>query len=178
MKKGPVQVHTCYSVDLGEPRPKTYKELKADTPKKYRKLLKERIIAGHIPVCMCRMTLSHSEAEGLVKKGFARYIVGYDRPKPYEDQNRICMTGIALATPRAETIDRTHLERAYVDGDLMEQARINEYGILNRETLLALVTQVPQDEFDAKEKTDYGIPVINWNTYEGRTPGGYAGGQR
>jgi hypothetical protein len=107
----PVKVHTCYSIELGEPRP---------------------------VICKCRELVCVEEAEDRIKKGLARWTVGYDRPKPYEDGSQICMTGRMKRTPRGATIEKAHMERAYLfGGDKEERIRIETYGLL---TLLARVS--------------------------------------
>lgn len=77
-------------------------------------------------------------------------------------RDKVCMLdGSAQRTPRAATIDKAHIERAYAsDHGLEEQARIEAYGQLNRETILALVRAVPAGEFDECEARDYGVPVV------------------
>jgi hypothetical protein len=147
-----VKVHTCYSIELSEPRP---------------------------VICKCRELISAQDAEDRIKKGMARWAVGYDRPKPYEDGSQICMTGRTKKTPRGATIEKAHMERAYIDGDKEEQLRIETYGLL---TLLARISvgkvikgfgTEPQDG----RETDWGRSWLVDFTDQ-RTVGGYAIGSR
>lgn len=131
-----VKVHTCYSIEMNEPRP--------------------------VP-CECRKLVSVSEADDMVRKGMAQYVVGYDRPKLYEDGSQVCMTGRLKRTPRGATIEKAHMERAYLfGGDLEERYRIEMYGFL---TLMARIsvgkTFVPfgTEPAGGREK-DYGRPVL------------------
>lgn len=147
MKKD-VRVHKCYSIDLSEPRP---------------------------VACKCRWTVSVKEAEDMVKKGTAEWVVGYDRPKPYQDGGQICLTGRMLRTPRGATIEKAHIERAYLfGGNPDERLRIEIYGLL---TLLARVsvgkTYVAlKAEPEGGRENDWGRSVFASSTDE-RTPGGH-----
>lgn len=135
MKKD-VKVHKCYSIEFGEPRP-----------------------IG----CKCRWTVSVKEAEDMVKKGTADWVVGYDRPKPYQDGGQICLTGRMLRTPRGATIEKAHIERAYLfGGNDEEKARIEIYGLM---TLLARVSvgknyeRLKSEPIDGREK-DWGRAIL------------------
>jgi hypothetical protein len=134
VRKSGVEVHTCYSIELSEPRP---------------------------IVCACRKIVSIHVAKKLVKEGSAEWVVGYDRPKPYHDGGKICMVGRSKCTPRGATIEKAHIERAYVKGDLEEQIRINEYGKMSIEVITALIKQVPADKFDAHFKAQWGRPAFS-----------------
>lgn len=131
-----VRVHTCYSIELGEPRP-----------------------IG----CKCREYVSVEEAENRIKKGAARWVVGYDRPKPYEDGSQICMTGRTKKTPRGATIEKAHIERAYVDGDAEEQRRIETYGLLTLLTRLSCGKTLKRHEIEPPgRETDWGRPILTF----------------
>lgn len=144
MIKGVVEVHSCYCIELGEPRP--------------------------VP-CACRKIVSTAKAKELVKLGGAEWVIGYDKAKPYHDGGKICLTGRMNQTPRAATIDDVHIERAYVDGYLEEKARIEEYGTLTRETRSAITKYVPEEEFLVGYWNDWGIPVLQF-VEDNRTLGG------
>lgn len=144
MVKGVVEVHSCYCIELGEPRP---------------------------ILCACRKIVSIAKANELVKLGGAEWVIGYDRLKPYHDGGKICLTGRMNQTPRAATIDDVHIERAYVDGYLEEKVRIDEYGRLSVEVITSLTKEVPEEEFQKKKDADWGIPVLQF-IGENRTQGG------
>ena len=142
--KGVVEVHSCYCIELGEPRPL---------------------------LCACRKIVSRAKANEMVKLGGAEWVIGYDRVKPYREGGKICLTGRMNQTPRAATIDGVHIERAYVDGYSEEKARIEEYGRLNYDELAYLFVAVPEADFQKKKDADWGIPVLQF-TEDNRTFGG------
>ena len=145
MKKD-VRVHKCYSIELGEPRPIS---------------------------CKCRLTVSVEEAENMVKKGTAEWVVGYDRPKAYQDGGQVCFTGKMLRTPRGATIEKAHIERAYLfGGNEEERKRIEIYGLL---TLLARVSvgkkyEALKIEPEGGRENEWGRPILIFG--DERTPGG------
>jgi hypothetical protein len=136
-----VSVHTCFSVDLGEELPS---------------------------LCACRRKITLHQAKRWVQTGLAEWIsVG---KRTFHD--KICMiNGSAQRTPRAATIDKAHIERAFVDGNLEEVVRIQTYGQINKEELAKLVRLVPSYEFDKGLEQDYGIPVL-YIPSNARTAGG------
>lgn len=136
-----VTVHTCFSVELGEELPS---------------------------MCACRRKITLHQAKRWVSTGLAEWIsVG---KRTFHD--KVCMVnGSAQRTPRAATIDRTHIQRAFVDGNLEEIARIQTYGEINKEELAKLIRVVPSYEFDKGFKEDYGIPVL-YIPSNARTAGG------
>ena len=144
MVKGVVEVHSCYNIELGDPRP---------------------------TVCACRRIVSIATANKMVKTGAAEWVVGYDRPKPYHDGGKICLTGRTAKTPRCATIEKAHIERAYVDNDLEEKTRIDEYGLLTLSVRLEIMKAIPEDEFLEGRETDWGIPVLQF-IEDNRTLGG------
>lgn len=157
-----VQVHVCYAIELSEQKPNK---------------------------CQCRMWVTRDQAEDMVCSGLARYVVRYERSKPYEDDRQICLVGKAKKTPRCATIEKTHMERAYLDGDLEDQARVNAYGML---TLLARIQvgkarviirdgaqrAVPnfvEHNFEPEggREKDFGVPIFFF-TEDNRTEGGHS----
>src|SRR5271154_5672664 len=94
--KKTVAVHTCFSVELAEALPS---------------------------LCACRRKITLHQAKRWVRTGLAEWIsVG---KRTYHD--KICMiNGSAQRTPRAATIDKAHIERAYTsDHGLEERVRID-----------------------------------------------------
>lgn len=145
-----VRVHTCYSMELSEPQPEK---------------------------CVCREFVTVDEAEDRVRRGLANYVIRFDKGKPYEDLNQLCMTGRHLQTPRTATIEKAHIERAYVAGDLQERIRIEIYGL---ETLLARVrigkdkTIIPlRQEPEGGREHDYGRAVFGGIGRDERTRGNW-----
>lgn len=105
-------------------------------------------------LCACRQTVPVRTAQMMVNHGEAEWI-------PHTDQTKVCLVdGIKRRTPRTATIDSKHIERAYVIGDLEEKHRINEYNRLTVEMLRTLIRQVPAAEYDAAEKSDWGISIL------------------
>lgn len=133
IEKG-IRVHTCYNADLVEKPPDK---------------------------CSCRKFVTRAVAEEFIGEGLATYLTGYDRPKLYTDLKQICMIGRRKRTPRASTIERPHLERAYLfGGDQEERLRIEEYGALTKATWDELIVFVDADEFDKQKELDYGISIL------------------
>lgn len=129
-----IRVHTCYNADLVEKPPDT---------------------------CSCRKFVTRVVAEGFIGEGLATYLTGYDRPKLYTDLKQICMIGRHKRTPRAATIEKAHMEKAYLfGGDQEERIRIEEYGALTKETWEGLVVFVDADWFDKQKELDYGVSVL------------------
>lgn len=130
-----VKIHTCYSIEKGEPRPAQ---------------------------CKCRRFITAAEADDMLRKGQAEFVIGFDRPKAYQDGSQMCMTGRTKQTPRGATIEKAHIERAYVYEDLEEQLRIEWYGFL---TLMSRVSVGPkfvalQFESQWGREHDYGRPIL------------------
>lgn len=89
------------------------------------------------------------------------------------DHRHACLIGgMARRTPRSATIDDKHIERAYVECDLEEKTRINEYGKLNSDFIKSLRLFVQATKFDEIKKQNIDIPVIQ-NNDDNRTVGGF-----
>jgi hypothetical protein len=60
---------------------------------------------------------------------------------------------------KSPTIEKAHIERAYVDGNITDQSRIESYGVSNKEFLISLISGF-EPEDDASKGTgrryDYG----------------------
>ena len=120
-----VLTHTCYSIERGDLKPK---------------------------VCACRKRVSRLKAKLMVIDGLAEYVLMYDKQNIYHSPNEICIIERKKSTPRAATIERAHIERAYLDGDLQEQERIKVYGEMQREFFTSLTNLYDNDEWAAAEK--------------------------
>jgi hypothetical protein len=79
------KVHHCFSQELNEPQPKK---------------------------CKCRKFISKEFAGQLVQDGVADWIIKYPEGISTHD---IIMKGIVGKTPRAQTIEKAHMQR-YIDG--------------------------------------------------------------
>lgn len=169
MSLRPSLVHHCHSQNLNEPRPAK---------------------------CRCRYRVTTEQAKKLVEEGLASYLIvdwktdsagqsvpvtswnlvwGSKQEDSVEDLEKV-RSAFALKTPRVQTIEKAHMERAYVGtkefpkGSPLEQERINEWGRLAQEVISDLtVTYWPElnDPFEGK-------PVFYFIGYEPRTKGGYA----
>ena len=142
-KKGlvKVRVHTCFSPEVGERLPS---------------------------VCACNVFVSQYRARRWVATGRAVKVFINKRNSP----GNICQIGgSSIRTPRCATIEKAHIERAYVKGDLEEKVRIDEYGQLTKAAWTDLIHFVDPIEFDKREREDYGIPVVS-TPGDGRTAGG------
>jgi hypothetical protein len=62
-------------------------------------------------------------------------------------KKEISRTAIAKRTPRVATIEKAHMERAYVSGDKEEQERIAAYGESNLEFLNSLIAPFREDPY-------------------------------
>jgi hypothetical protein len=140
--KKTVSVHTCFSLDLGEELPS---------------------------LCACRRKITLFQAKRWVRTGLSEWIAVGKRT--FHD--KICMiNGSAQRTPRAATIDKAHIERAYTsDHGLEDRVRIETYGQINKEELAKLVRVVPSYEFDDGFDLDYGRSIL-YIPGDCRTPGG------
>lgn len=142
-----VIVHKCYSADLGDPMP----------PKRSPR----RGYSGRI--CRCKELISDTTAEQWVDEGQALWV----------GKGQIAFTGRVKKTPRGATIEKAHIERAYIDKDEEEVARIEEYGII---TLLSRI-RIGRYYVTLKEEpvggrdTDWGRPLFSRLADE-RTSGG------
>lgn len=136
-----VRVHTCFSIEIGDPLPS---------------------------ICACRRFITLHQAKRWVACGLADWVsVG---KRTFHD--KICIIGgSALRTPRGATIDRTHIERAFVQGKLEEVARIEAYGEINKEAIRALTVFVDPIKFDKDFREEWGRAIL-WTFGEDRTAGG------
>jgi hypothetical protein len=109
-------------------------------------------------VCACRRDIMRHQADRWVSTGMAVWISIGKR----HFRDKICMLdGSSQRTPRAATIDKAHIERAYAsDHGLEEQARIEAYGEMSQQVLLAMVRVVPAWKCDEDEAKDFGVPVV------------------
>ncbi len=140
-----VLVHTCYNADLVEAPPKD---------------------------CSCRKFITREVAEALITSGLAVYVTRYDRPRLYTDMKQVCMIARHKRTPRASTIERPHIERAYLfGGNIEEQIRIKEYGLLTQIAWNDLVVFIDEYLFYEQMRLNRDIPVLSFPGDEGTNYG-------
>jgi len=108
--------------------------------------------------CRCSYRVSLVDAEKLVKNGIADYLIidwRYNEEKktffPAPNNNLVwggkqaedlglVKSSYAAKTPRVQTIEKAHIERAYVDGKQPDIDRIEEWGRLSHEVVADLTT--------------------------------------
>jgi hypothetical protein len=140
-KTGLIKVHSCYSIELGDPLP---------------------------AVCACNRWIHKHVADRWLEVGLASRVTINGRVV----KDQICIVGgSALRTPRAATIDRAHIFRAFVDRDIEEIARIEAYGETNKEFLESITILVDPIEFDKGDREEWGRSIL-WTFGEDRTAGG------
>jgi hypothetical protein len=144
-----VRLHTCFDMEFGE------------------KL--ERI-------CACAQYRTPYVAAQMVKRGQALTIVdNQGRVLPYDIYQ---VGGMNRRTPRAATIDNKHIIRAYINGQLEDQIRIDVYGQMNKAMLDSLIVKVPDEgDFRLKPWKDpnrhsrvflaWGICIENFKEHKG-----------
>lgn len=76
-------------------------------------------------MCACNIYKTVKEAQGMVGRNEAEWV------KSTDHRDACLIAGMARRTPRSATIDAKHIQRAFVDGDIEEKHRIEEYGVLN-----------------------------------------------
>jgi hypothetical protein len=94
-------VHSCYSADLGEPRPKK---------------------------CTCHKLVTKEQAIELVKNGTADWVINYDHEFPMPTWN-VVLRGRAKQTPRSHTLEAAHIQRGLERQDqLAEELWLSDEG--------------------------------------------------
>ena len=162
-------IHHCFDQAAGSPRPKK---------------------------CRCRYRVTSEQAKKLVEEGLASYLIvdwkkdsaGQSVPvtswnlvwgSKHEDKDEeleAVRSAFALKTPRVQTIEKAHMERAYIGtkefpkGSPIEIERINEWGRLAQQVISDLTVEIAPDFIDPFE----GKPVFYFIGYEPRTKGGYS----
>lgn len=137
MKFKPVLIHACFDQRLGEQRPAE---------------------------CNCRYRISNDEAKDFVAQGRADWVIldwrnGFPveganlvwgaRPTKEEMEGTVS-SAFALKTPRVQTIEKAHIERAYVNGKQEDLDRINAWGELAREVIAELIKPWRDDPFEGR----------------------------
>lgn len=125
--------------------------------------------------CRCSFRVTKEEAEALIANGIAQPLITewrfnaekrvfFPAPNPnlvwggkQAEDLGLVRAAFAAKTPRVQTIEKAHIERAYIDGKQEDVERIEEWGRLARQVLeLVTVEYVgePRDPFK-------GCPVLS-----------------
>lgn len=86
-------VHSCYSAELGEPRPKK---------------------------CKCRKLITKDQAIEWVKQGIAEWVINYEGGVPVPSW-AVALRNRGAKTPRAQTIEKAHMQRGLERSDYWAQ---------------------------------------------------------
>jgi hypothetical protein len=105
--------------------------------------------------CSCKMRVSRTQANRKIDEGSA---VWKKAPLGAPDYSQVILCGRQPRVPRAPTIAKSHIERAFIHEESFEQARIECYGEANQ---LALI------ELGAVARIRVGIPSGMTNSKEG-----------
>jgi hypothetical protein len=73
-----------------------------------------------------------------------------------EDGCEVFRSVLAKQTPRVATIELAHIFRAYVNGYIEDQQRINEYGKMGAEFLKSLIVPFKPDPFEGRVLFPFG----------------------
>jgi hypothetical protein len=108
----PVLVHCCFNPEIGQGLP----------------------MAG----CTCKQRITFKARDAKIGAGMAQFIVlPNSNGRPWSDTRQIVMLRKQTKVPRAPTIEKAHIERAFVCGGgdpapaIAERERIEAYGALN-----------------------------------------------
>lgn len=112
-------LHSCYSPDLNESRPK---------------------------VCKCRKLVTRTKAIELVNQGAADWVISYDGPVPVPTWN-IAYRGRQKMVPRVATLERAHIERSLERRDeRADQLWLSDEGAMSRNLEAAAMGDLEQME--------------------------------
>lgn len=105
--------------------------------------------------CSCRMRVSLTQARRKIDDGSA---VWKKAPMGATDYRQIVLCGRQPRVPRAPTIAKRHIERAFVYMKSFEQDRIESYGAANQRALI---------ELGAVARARVLIPSVKTNSKDG-----------
>lgn len=162
------RVHHCFAQELCEPRPKRcncrklvrreYAEAMVSNSEAQRIILK-RVDTGRVVAQQCRICLNTLQLAGSCRlcagSGFITepvfelfyhptdvVLISVLSPATCNNYGVVYHIDVATLmkkTPRVETIERQHIERAYVSEDTTESERIELYGEMNKQELQSLI---------------------------------------
>lgn len=104
--------------------------------------------------CRCKWKASESEAQDMVAAGDASWTDG--------GHTELSWNGRRKMAPRSETIEKTHIERAYLDSNQEDIMRIEVYGFLtlmNRVSVGKSYESLKFEPVGGREK-DWGRPGV------------------
>lgn len=123
--------------------------------------------------CRCKYRITAQQATDLIHSGLAEYLINDWQPDESgkklvpvhswhlvwsktrtTDLNEVVDAAVAKQTPRVQTIEKAHIERAYVAGDKEELERIDEWGRLALDVTNSLIVPFIPDPFE-------GCAVLN-----------------
>jgi hypothetical protein len=111
--------HSCFSADLGEPQPK---------------------------ICKCRKLVTRDKAVQMVAVGEAQWLVDYRGEVPVPTWNLV-YTGRTAKTPRAHTLERSHIERSLERRDqIADAAWLSDEGTMAQNIQMAAMGEFEQME--------------------------------
>ncbi len=140
-------VHSCFEQHLGHPRPEK---------------------------CRCKFRVTLDEAKKYVEEGKASWLV-VDWKKDSEGvsipvtswnlvwgsepaENGIVRSALAMKTPRVQTVEKAHIERAYIDKKQDDIDRIEMWGDLAQKVITDLIVPFIPDPYG------HGRPIlVNFN---------------
>jgi len=130
--------------------------------------------------CRCSYRVTVADAEKLVKNGIADYLITdwrYNEEKktffPAPNSNLVwggkqaedlglVKSSYAQKTPRVQTIEKAHMERAYLDGKKEDLERIEVWGQLQREVWASITVSYP-DFWECPFKGRTVLPLIGFD---------------
>jgi hypothetical protein len=130
--------------------------------------------------CRCSYRVTITDAEKLVKNGIADYLITdwrYNEEKktffPAPNANLVwggkqaedlglVKSSYAQKTPRVQTIEKAHMERAYLDGKKEDLERIEVWGQLQREVWASITVSYP-DLWECPFKGRTVLPLIGFD---------------
>jgi hypothetical protein len=143
--------------------------------------------------CLCRRWVRLDEAKKFINQGRC---VDWESRKPIFTGRSIVETGKLKKTPRGASLEKSHIERAFVseeskrlkgksveelkaivEADQHERAveegmRIEVFGQMNVDFLRAVIVEIPADRWDELERIHQDVPVLPSSSVDQRTPGG------
>ncbi len=150
MKKD-ILVHSCFSIDKGESLPPHRKPKRRKGQPKYQG-----------PICRCRKTvdlepsspewpwINKETAQDLVEVGLAQWI----------DNTQIGLTGRVNKTPRGPTIEKAHMETAYVSNEVREIVEMVQHGWINESKYINNYVSPEEAQEERARIEEYGILTL------------------
>lgn len=159
--------HACYSPHLGEQKPRRCRCRKRisllDATKMVEKGFAQWVILSRnliktieiCPICQndaLKKGCQNCKGTGEVERVYPNDILGTDivlvtAGSPDSEGKTVYRPVKSLKTPRVATIERSHIEKAYLDGNKEEQDRIEAYGLMTLEARIEMgIKPEPADD--------------------------------